>query len=54
METLLAAHKQAPLDGIALFLHGAGVAHGYDDLEGEIIRAVRAVADRSRELGGKK
>ena len=42
VETLLQAHKQQPLDGIALFLHGAGVAHGYDDLEAEIIRAVRA------------
>lgn len=41
VQTLLEAHKQEPLDGIALFLHGAGVAHGYDDLEGEIIRAVR-------------
>lgn len=41
VENLLEAHKQQPLDGIALFLHGAGVAEGYDDLEGEILRAVR-------------
>ena len=41
VENLLEAHRQQPLDGIALFLHGAGVAHGYDDLEGAIIRAVR-------------
>ena len=30
---LLEAHRKEPLDGIALFLHGAGVAEGYDDLE---------------------
>ena len=39
--TLLEEHEKEPLDGIALFLHGAGVAEGYDDLEGEILRAVR-------------
>ena len=41
VDTLMEAHKKEPLDGIALFLHGAGVAVGYDDLEGEILRAVR-------------
>jgi len=41
VEELWAAHCQAPLDGIALNLHGAGVAQGYDDLEGELLRAVR-------------
>lgn len=35
------AHLEKPLDGIALNLHGAGVAQGYDDLEADLLRAVR-------------
>lgn len=35
-------HCQKPLDGIMLDMHGAGVAEGYDDLEGELLRAIRA------------
>lgn len=41
VERLWQAHCEKPLDGIALALHGAGAADGYDDLEGEILRAVR-------------
>ena len=41
-ELLWQAHCQQPLDGIALNLHGGGVAEGYDDLEGEILRSIRA------------
>lgn len=51
LETLLEAHKQEPLDGIALFLHGAGVAEGYDDLEGEILRAVREAFGPDMPIG---
>ncbi len=32
-----------PLDGVLLGLHGAMVAHGYDDVEGDIIERVRAI-----------
>jgi microcystin degradation protein MlrC len=32
-----------PLDGVLLGLHGAMVAHGYDDVEGDILERVRAV-----------
>ncbi len=32
-----------PLDGVLLGLHGAMVAHGYDDVEGDILDRVRAV-----------
>lgn len=39
---LWAAHCEKPLDGIMLDMHGAGIAEGYDDLEGELLRAVRA------------
>ena len=35
------AHTETPLDAIALNLHGAGVADGYPDADGEILRAVR-------------
>lgn len=31
------------LDGICLFLHGAGVAEGIDDIEGEILSELRSV-----------
>ncbi len=34
----------APLDGIFLNLHGAGVAVSFPDLEGELLRRVRAIA----------
>jgi microcystin degradation protein MlrC len=32
-----------PLDGVLLGLHGAMVAHGYDDVEGDVIERVRAL-----------
>ena len=35
------AHQEKPLDGIALNLHGAGVAEGYEDLEGDLLQAIR-------------
>ena len=36
-----------PVDGVVLNLHGAMVAHGYDDCEGDILERVRAlVGDR--------
>ncbi len=42
-----------PVDGVLLNLHGAMVAHGYDDCEGDILERVRAlvgpqVRDRRR------
>ena len=33
-----------PVDGLLLGLHGAMVAHGYDDVEGDIIERCRAIA----------
>ena len=41
VELLWQEHCKKPLDGIVLALHGGGVAEGYDDLEGEILRAIR-------------
>lgn len=42
VELLWQAHLESPLDAIILKLHGGGAAEGYTDLEGEILRAVRA------------
>ncbi len=41
VEGLWKAHREKPLDAIALNLHGAGVADDYHDADGEILRAVR-------------
>ena len=35
-------HQKQPFDAIALNCHGAGASVGYHDIEGEILRAVRA------------
>ena len=40
-----------PLDGVLLGLHGAMVAHGYDDVEGDIIERVRALVGRDCVIG---
>jgi microcystin degradation protein MlrC len=41
-EDLLSCLKEAlPADAVALALHGAGIAEGVDDLEGDLCRAVR-------------
>lgn len=41
VDMLWQAHQEKPLDAIALNLHGAGVADGYDDVDGEMLRAIR-------------
>lgn len=38
------ALQDGPLDGIYLDLHGAAVAEGFDDAEGELLRRVRSIA----------
>ena len=40
-----------PLDAVLLGLHGAMVAHGYDDVEGDIIERVRAVVGPKCVIG---
>ncbi len=42
-EILSQVHAAMPLDGVLLGLHGAMVAHGYDDVEGDVIERVRAI-----------
>ena len=40
-----------PVDGVLLGLHGAMVAHGYDDVEGDIIERVRAIVGPNCVIG---
>src|SRR2546421_5525242 len=40
-----------PLDGVLLGLHGAMVAHGYDDCEGDILARVREIVGRNAVIG---
>jgi microcystin degradation protein MlrC len=40
-----------PLDGVLLGLHGAMVAHGYDDTEGDVIERVRALVGTKCVIG---
>jgi microcystin degradation protein MlrC len=40
-----------PLDGVLLGLHGAMVAHGYDDCEGDILEHVRALVGSQVPIG---
>ena len=40
-----------PVDGLLLGLHGAMVAHGYDDVEGDIVERCRAIAGPKCVIG---
>lgn len=40
-----------PLDGVLLGLHGAMVAHGYDDVEGDIVERVREIVGPDCVIG---
>ena len=46
-----AAQAAMPVDGVLLGLHGAMVAYGYDDVEGDIIERVRAIVGKSCVIG---
>lgn len=51
-DEILAQVKAAlPLDGVLLGLHGAMVAHGYDDVEGDITERVRALVGPACVIG---
>ena len=45
------SHQEKPLDGIVLNLHGAAVADGYPDVDGEILRTIRAKFGREIPIG---
>jgi microcystin degradation protein MlrC len=40
-----------PVDGVLLGLHGAMIAYGYDDAEGDILERVRAIVGREAVIG---
>jgi microcystin degradation protein MlrC len=40
-----------PVDGVVLNLHGAMVAHGYDDCEGDMLERVRALVGETCAIG---
>lgn len=42
-EILAQCSAALPVDGVVLGLHGAMVAHGYDDVEGDLLSDVRAL-----------
>lgn len=41
VESLYRANEEQPLDGIALFMHGASAAESHPDIEGEFLAAIR-------------
>ncbi|MDB5495562.1 MAG: microcystinase [Phenylobacterium sp.] len=43
--------KAMPVDAIAVFLHGAQLGQGYDDCEGDLLAALRAVAGPDVPIG---
>ena len=51
-DEILAQLKAAlPVDGVLLGLHGAMVAHGYDDVEGDVIERIRAIVGPKAAIG---
>ena len=50
-EILEQVRQATPLDGVLLGLHGAMVADGYDDVEGDVIERVRAIVGSSCVIG---
>ena len=45
-EILDQLEKSLPVDGVILGLHGAMVAQGYDDCEGDLLQRIRELAGR--------
>src|SRR4051812_6106447 len=51
-DEILAQLKAAlPLDGVLFGLHGAMVAHGYDDVEGDVLERARAIVGSDCVIG---
>ena len=50
-EILAEIRAALPLDGILLALHGAMVAHGYDDCEGDLIERARSIVGPKCTIG---
>jgi microcystin degradation protein MlrC len=50
-EILRDLEKHGPMDMVLLCLHGAMVAQGYDDCEGDLIQAIRGIVGRGCIIG---
>ena len=50
-EILQDLRRAMPVDGVLLNLHGAMVADGYDDCEGDLLQRVRAIVGRDVVVG---
>ena len=50
-EILEQVRDAMPLDGVLLGLHGAMVAHGYQDCEGDLIARVREIVGSDAQIG---
>jgi microcystin degradation protein MlrC len=51
-DTLLGDLREAgPVDGVILFLHGAMVADGYDDCEGDVLKRARQIVGPNVPIG---
>lgn len=50
-ELLADLRKAMPVDAVALFLHGAQMAYGYDDCEGDLLGRVRAIVGPDIPVG---
>lgn len=50
-EILAQVRAALPLDGVLMGLHGAMVAHGYDDVEGDVIARVREIVGPKCVIG---
>jgi microcystin degradation protein MlrC len=51
-ELLKALEEAEPLDAVCLSLHGAGLADGYDDLEGDLLTHVRRLVGPTTPIVG--
>ena len=50
-EVLTQLRAALPLDGVLFGLHGAMVAHGYDDVEGDLLERARAIVGAKCVIG---
>ena len=50
-EILEQLRRALPVDGVLLGLHGAMVAYGYDDVEGDLLERVRAIVSKECVIG---
>ena len=50
-KNLIRLNQAMPVDGIFLQLHGAMMAHGYDDCEGDLLRHIRELVGEEIPIG---